>query len=35
MKVGNSIDPAIGYRQFRGRDVDGKAYLRDKGFPTA
>jgi peptidyl-dipeptidase Dcp len=35
MKVGNSIDPAVGYRQFRGRDVDVKAYLRDKGFPTA
>lgn len=34
MSVGNSIDPAIGYRQFRGRDVDVKAYLRDKGFPT-
>jgi peptidyl-dipeptidase Dcp len=34
MSVGNSIDPAVGYRQFRGRDVDVKAYLRDKGFPT-
>ncbi|MFN3512242.1 MAG: M3 family metallopeptidase [Phenylobacterium sp.] len=34
MSVGNSIDPEIGYRQFRGRDVDVRAYLRDKGFPT-
>jgi peptidyl-dipeptidase Dcp len=34
MSVGNSVDPAIAYRQFRGRDVDVKAYLRDKGFPT-
>ena len=35
MKVGNSIDPAIAYREFRGRDPDVQAYLRDKGFPTA
>ena len=35
MAVGNSIDPAIGYRNLMGRDVDVKAYLRDKGFPTA
>ena len=33
--VGNSIDPAVGYRTLMGRDVDVKAYLRDKGFPTA
>jgi peptidyl-dipeptidase Dcp len=34
MKVGNTVDPAIQYRAFRGRDPDVKAYLRDKGFPT-
>ncbi|HVK42582.1 MAG TPA: M3 family metallopeptidase [Phenylobacterium sp.] len=34
MSVGNSIDPAIAYRNLMGRDVDVKAYLRDKGFPT-
>ena len=34
MSVGNALDPAIAYRRFRGRDVDVKAYLRDKGFPT-
>jgi len=35
MSVGNSIDPREGYRAFRGRDPDVKAYLKDKGFPTA
>jgi peptidyl-dipeptidase Dcp len=35
MRVGNSVDPAIAYRNFRGRDPDVAAYLRDKGFPTA
>jgi peptidyl-dipeptidase Dcp len=35
MAVGNSIDPAVGYHTLMGRDVDVKAYLRDKGFPTA
>lgn len=35
MSVGNTIDPADQYRAFRGRDPDVKAYLRDKGFPTA
>jgi len=34
MKVGNTVDPAIQYRAFRGRDPDVKAYLRDKGFPA-
>lgn len=34
MSVGNTVDPAEGYRAFRGRDPDVKAYLRDKGFPT-
>jgi peptidyl-dipeptidase Dcp len=35
LKVGNTVDPAQAYRAFRGRDPDVKAYLRDKGFPTA
>jgi peptidyl-dipeptidase Dcp len=34
MSVGNSIHPREGYRKFRGRDPDVKAYLKDKGFPT-
>lgn len=34
MSVGNSIDPAEGYRKFRGRDPKIDAYLRSKGFPT-
>jgi peptidyl-dipeptidase Dcp len=32
MKVGNTIDPAQAYRDFRGRDPDVGAYLRAKGF---
>ncbi|MBL8769809.1 MAG: M3 family metallopeptidase [Phenylobacterium sp.] len=34
MSVGNAIHPRDGYRKFRGRDPDVKAYLKDKGFPT-
>jgi peptidyl-dipeptidase Dcp len=34
MSIGNTVDPAVAYRNFRGRDPDVKAYLRDKGFPT-
>jgi peptidyl-dipeptidase Dcp len=34
MSVGNSIDPREGYRAFRGRDPDVRAYLKDKGFPV-
>ncbi len=34
MSVGNSIDPADGFRKFRGRDVDTTALLRDRGFPV-
>jgi peptidyl-dipeptidase Dcp len=33
MSVGDTIDPAEGYRKFRGRDVDTKALLRKRGFP--
>ncbi len=32
--VGATIDPAEGFRQFRGRDVDTKALLRKRGFPV-
>jgi peptidyl-dipeptidase Dcp len=34
LSVGNTIDPADGFRAFRGRDVDTKALLRKRGFPT-
>ncbi len=32
--VGNTVDPAIAYRNFRGRDPRVDAYLRAKGFPV-
>ena len=32
--VGNTIDPAEGFRRFRGRDVDTSALLRKRGFPV-
>jgi peptidyl-dipeptidase Dcp len=35
MSVGDTIDPAEGFRRFRGRDVDTKALLRKRGFPVA
>lgn len=34
MSVGDTIDPADGFRQFRGRDVDTSALLRKRGFPV-
>jgi len=34
LSKGNTIDPAIGYRKFRGRDVDTNALMRDRGFPV-
>ncbi|MFQ5564260.1 MAG: M3 family metallopeptidase [Parvularculaceae bacterium] len=34
MSVGDTIDPAEGFRKFRGRDVDTDALLRDRGFPV-
>ena len=33
LSVGNTIDPAVAYRNFRGRDATIDAYLRAKGFP--
>jgi peptidyl-dipeptidase Dcp len=32
--VGNSIDPAAGYRSFRGRDAGIAALMRHRGFPV-
>ncbi|GAC1571838.1 MAG: M3 family metallopeptidase [Polyangiales bacterium] len=34
MSVGNTVDPADGYRAFRGRGPEVAAYLRSKGFPV-
>ena len=33
LSVGNTIDPAVAYRNFRGHDATIDAYLRAKGFP--
>ena len=33
LSVGDTIDPADGFRAFRGRDVDTAALLRKRGFP--
>ncbi|MEM6688332.1 MAG: M3 family metallopeptidase [Planctomycetota bacterium] len=33
--VGDTIDPAEGFREFRGRDVDTSALLRKRGFDAA
>lgn len=33
--VGNSVPPAVAFRNFRGRDVDTNALMRDRGFPVA
>jgi peptidyl-dipeptidase Dcp len=32
--VGNTVDPAEGYRAFRGRDAAIEALMRDRGFPV-
>ncbi|MBL8179995.1 MAG: hypothetical protein JNL64_00105 [Blastocatellia bacterium] len=32
--VGNTIDPAEGYRKFRGRDPQNAALMRARGFPA-
>ncbi|HEY0591167.1 MAG TPA: M3 family metallopeptidase [Thermoanaerobaculia bacterium] len=32
--VGNTIDPAAGYRQFRGRDPKVEALMKKRGFPV-
>jgi peptidyl-dipeptidase Dcp len=33
--VGNTVDPAEGYRGFRGRDPRVEALMRKRGFPVA
>jgi peptidyl-dipeptidase Dcp len=33
--VGNTIDPAEGYRSFRGRDPKVEALMKKRGFPTS
>lgn len=32
--VGNSVPPDVAFRNFRGRDVDTDALMRDRGFPV-
>ncbi len=34
MSIGNSVAPDVAFRQFRGRDVDTDALMRDRGFPV-
>jgi peptidyl-dipeptidase Dcp len=34
LSVGNSVDPAQAFRNFRGRDPNPDALLREKGFPV-
>ena len=33
--VGNTIDPAAGYREFRGKDPGTAALMRKRGFPVS
>ena len=34
LSAGDTLDPAEGFRRFRGRDVDTRALLRKRGFPV-
>ncbi|HEY6038011.1 MAG TPA: M3 family metallopeptidase [Kofleriaceae bacterium] len=34
MSAGNSLAPEVAFREFRGRDVDTNALMRDRGFPV-
>ena len=34
LSVGNSVDPELGYRAFRGRDATIAPLLRKRGFPV-
>ncbi|HEU0034869.1 MAG TPA: M3 family metallopeptidase [Kofleriaceae bacterium] len=34
MSVGNSVPPDVAFKNFRGRDVDTNALMRDRGFPV-
>ena len=33
LSVGNTLDPAVGYKKFRGRDASYEALMRQRGFP--
>ena len=33
-RVGNTVPPDVAFRNFRGRDVDTRALMRDRGFPV-
>jgi peptidyl-dipeptidase Dcp len=35
MSVGNTVDPAVAFKNFRGRDPKPEALLRHKGFSRA
>jgi len=32
--VGNAVAPEVAFRNFRGRDVDTNALMRERGFPV-
>jgi peptidyl-dipeptidase Dcp len=34
LSAGNTVDPAVAYRRFRGRDAGIGALMRDRGFPA-
>jgi peptidyl-dipeptidase Dcp len=34
MSVGNTVPPEEAFRNFRGRDVQVEALMRDRGFPA-
>jgi len=34
LSAGNTVDPAVAYREFRGRDAGIGALMRDRGFPV-
>ena len=35
LSIGNTVDPAVAFRNFRGRDASPDALLRSKGFLPA
>jgi peptidyl-dipeptidase Dcp len=35
LSVGNTVDPAEGFRALRGRDVNTDALMRARGFPVS
>ncbi|WOI54233.1 M3 family metallopeptidase [Parvularcula sp. LCG005] len=34
LSVGDTVDPSEGYKAFRGKELDTKALMRQRGFPT-